>query len=61
MPWVKMPGLPGLVFEPEAPPANSRKHNCLDCFSCQMCSDARCGTCLKAKHCRSRKRARKKK
>jgi hypothetical protein len=49
MPWVKMSGLEGLVYEPPRQPASERKHNCADCFCCQMCSDARCASCLKRK------------
>jgi len=44
-----MQGIEGLVWEPEQDPAAERKHNCRDCYSCQMCSDARCGECLKRK------------
>ena len=46
MPWIKMRGVDGLVYEPEPQPAGQRKHNCRDCFYCQMCSDARCAVCL---------------
>ncbi len=45
MPWVRIKGLPGMVFEPEEPPPCRRKHNCRDCFSCQMCDDVRCDLC----------------
>lgn len=47
MAWVRMRGIEGLVWEPEQDPVAERKHNCRDCYSCQMCSDARCGECLK--------------
>ena len=40
-----MPGIEGLVYEPELQPSSQRKHNCEDCFSCQMCSDVRCTVC----------------
>ncbi|MDP6630600.1 MAG: hypothetical protein QGH42_10295 [Kiritimatiellia bacterium] len=49
MAWVKMRGLDGLVWQPDPQPACERKHNCRDCFSCQMCSDTRCAQCLNQK------------
>lgn len=49
MTWVKRPGLDGLVWEPDPQPAAEKKHNCRDCFRCQMCSDVRCAQCLKRK------------
>jgi hypothetical protein len=49
MTWVKIRGLDGLVWQPDPQPANERKHNCRDCFSCQMCSDTRCAQCLNRK------------
>ncbi|MBN1269122.1 MAG: hypothetical protein JXB04_06000 [Kiritimatiellae bacterium] len=52
MPFVKHPSLQGRVWEPE--PCGPRKHDCEDCFACQMCSDERCRACLAGKqrpHC----------
>ena len=34
MPWIRLPGIEGLVYEPELPPRCERKHNCTDCYSC---------------------------
>jgi hypothetical protein len=45
MPFVKMPGVTGKVYVPEKPPEKMKKHECRDCFSCQMCSDDRCTLC----------------
>lgn len=58
MPWIKVKGLPGLVYEPEGAGGDScgkKKHPCPDCFCCQWCSDERCRECLKRKSCRKRK------
>ncbi|MFO8112834.1 MAG: hypothetical protein R6T92_10035 [Desulfosalsimonadaceae bacterium] len=46
MPFVKMPGLKGMIYVPEADDAAKKKHACKDCFSCQMCGDNRCSVCL---------------
>ncbi len=46
MAWKKMPGLKGMVYEPEPTPSEVRKHGCPECYCCQMCSDARCCLCL---------------
>lgn len=45
MPFVKMPGVTGKVYVPEKPPDEAKKHDCADCFSCQMCGDDRCNVC----------------
>jgi hypothetical protein len=45
MPWIRQPGVEGLVYVPELPPGATRKHHCPDCHACQNCSDARCGAC----------------
>jgi len=42
-------GLKGKVFVPEKRPERFKKHNCKDCYSCQMCSDLRCEKCLDRK------------
>jgi hypothetical protein len=46
MPFVRYPGLAGKVYVPERASADAKKHPCRDCFSCQMCSDGRCRSCL---------------
>ena len=45
MPFVDMPGLPGKLYVPASDRRRPRKHPCRDCFTCQMCSDARCEAC----------------
>ena len=45
MPFKEIPGLPGKVYIPEQNPDAPKKHDCPDCFSCQMCSDSRCRVC----------------
>lgn len=45
MPFISVPGLKGKVYVPEAPPDVRKKHNCPDCYTCQMCCDDRCGVC----------------
>lgn len=49
MPFVNHPTLKGKLFIPEYDYQNQKKHPCVDCFSCQMCSDDRCGVCLERK------------
>ncbi len=50
MPFTKVRGLVGMVFEP--PHAGApKKHPCPDCFSCQFCSDDRCRVCRRKKRC----------
>ena len=44
MPFVKVTGLRGKVYVPEASP--KKKNPCKDCFSCQWCCDNRCEVCL---------------
>ncbi len=46
MPFVRYPGLEGKVYVPAKASADAKKHPCRDCFSCQMCSDGRCRSCL---------------
>ena len=48
MPFKNLPGLPGKVYIPEQDPDAPKKHNCPDCFSCQMCSDTRCQACRRS-------------
>lgn len=45
MKFVRIPGLPGKVYQPTGPAAGKGKHSCSDCFACQHCDDARCRTC----------------
>lgn len=45
MAFVKIPGLPGKVYVPDAVPGQKKKHLCRDCFSCEFCSDDRCRVC----------------
>ena len=47
MPFVKYPGVPGLVYVPEEEPGTRKNHNCPDCKQCGMCSDSRCRPCRK--------------
>jgi len=47
MAWIRLPGIEGLVYQPESDPSAPRKHDCTDCFVCQMCSDSRCVECRK--------------
>lgn len=44
MPFRKLPGNRGMIYIPERRRRDS-KHPCLDCFSCQWCSDDRCNRC----------------
>ncbi|GEM_PF-2061982 len=46
MPFVRVPGLKGLVWEPETHAEQKKKHPCKDCHHCQMCGDDRCTVCL---------------
>ncbi len=46
MPFVEVKGLKGKVYIPEQVPFKPKKHNCRECFTCQLCSDDRCNVCL---------------
>lgn len=48
MPFVRIKGVAGLVFEPESLKKEKKKHNCTDCLECGWCSDSRCSLCVKA-------------
>jgi len=48
MPFIKIEGFTGNIYVPEVNQMK-KKHPCKDCFSCQFCSDERCGLCLKKK------------
>ena len=47
MGFIRINGLDAKIFIPEDPEMKAKKHNCRDCFACQMCSDERCEQCLK--------------
>lgn len=47
MAFIRICGVVGKVYVPDQ--AGPKKHNCKDCFVCQMCSDDRCRSCLKRK------------
>ena len=47
MAFIKVPGLLGRVYVPEARPG--KKHPCRDCFACEFCSDDRCRVCRRTK------------
>jgi hypothetical protein len=47
MPFVSRPGLNGKIYVPEHCPGR-KKHNCRNCYACQVCSDDRCSLCLDA-------------
>jgi hypothetical protein len=52
MAFKRMNGVEGLVYVPEDDGV-LKKHPCVDCYSCQWCSDNRCDLCLKAKSCKN--------
>lgn len=54
MPFVRIPGKPGLFYVPEAAPDRPQKHPCPDCHFCQLCSDERCSRCLGPQTCTQR-------
>jgi hypothetical protein len=43
--FVKVPGLIGRVYVPEAHPDDAQKYPCRDCYVCQMCGENRCTVC----------------
>lgn len=49
MAFVRVPGLPGKVYVPDARPKNRKKHPCRDCYACEFCSDDRCRVCRRGK------------
>ena len=59
MAWKKLTGIEGLVYRP-GQQQHQRKHNCPDCYYCQMCSDVRCAGCELRGKAVSSKRCRKK-
>jgi hypothetical protein len=52
MPFVTIPGLKGKVYVPQQAEGSVKKNPCKDCYSCQHCSDDRCGVCLAPHNCR---------
>jgi hypothetical protein len=52
MAFIRLKGVEGLVYVPEDDGV-LKKHPCVDCYSCQWCSDNRCDLCLKAKLCKN--------
>mgnify|MGYP001820977862 CR=1 len=46
MPFITLPDINGKIYVPEQDVLSFKKHSCGSCFSCQMCSDDRCGICL---------------
>lgn len=46
MPFITLPDIRGKIYVPEKDALPLKKHSCSNCFSCQMCSDDRCGLCL---------------
>jgi hypothetical protein len=54
MAFIRIPGIPGKVFQPDD--NGDKKHNCLDCYFCQWCSDERCTACLKNKKRKKKKK-----
>ena len=46
MPFITLPDIKGKIYVPEQDALCPPKHPCRNCFSCQRCSDDRCGLCL---------------
>jgi len=46
MAFIEIPGLKGKVYVPDEKSGHIKKHDCKDCYSCQMCSNDRCQLCL---------------
>jgi len=57
MGWIELSGGIGKVYVPEPRPGAPKKHDCKDCFSCQMCSDSRCNLCRTNKACPEKEKA----
>jgi len=52
MPFVNLPNKTGKFYVPEHDAVVVRKHDCQNCFSCQVCSDDRCRLCLNTDNCK---------
>lgn len=46
MAFIKLKGVVGKVYVPDKEVQTERKHNCPECFACQLCADSRCHVCL---------------
>ncbi|MFC1762393.1 hypothetical protein ACFL6U_09975 [Planctomycetota bacterium] len=53
MAYIRIKGIPGLVYQPDTEPTQ-RKHDCKDCYACQWCAETRCQSCRQHKRKRSR-------
>jgi hypothetical protein len=49
MKYRSIPGFEGLVYQPDCQEPCKKKHDCQDCFNCQMCGDERCEICIDKK------------
>lgn len=59
MAFIRLRGVPGVVYVPDADQGGPKKHPCADCFSCGWCSDERCVLCLtRGKRSAARRRTR---
>jgi hypothetical protein len=54
MAYYTIPGFEGKIYFPDENNNEFKKYDCQDCFSCQMCSDDRCATCLKKNSCKKK-------
>lgn len=45
MPFIRIPGKPGRFFVSGTSPDAGRRFPCLDCRTCQWCTDERCRVC----------------
>ena len=59
MAYIRIKGVTGKIYVPDE--TGPKKHNCTDCFYCQMCSNERCASCLKQKSKKHQKHCCKKK
>lgn len=51
MAFIEIPGIRGKIYVPDEKPGHTKKHDCKDCYSCQMCSDNKCQLCLQKDSC----------
>lgn len=49
MRFERIPGFEGKIYVPKAQPGSIKKHDCPDCYACQMCGDDRCELCCQGK------------
>jgi hypothetical protein len=45
MPFISLPGIKGKIYVPAQDASYIKKHSCVACYACQLCSDDRCGIC----------------